>query len=118
MEDSEAKAIRARDTQTAGLVASGEKYLYGRGVPANCERAISYLRKAADLGNAKGSSHLGAMYATGQCLPMDRVRAYKYFAQALHQDSSNMYFQRNLEMLWNEMSSEEKQQALARAPAQ
>ena len=118
VEDSEAKAARVRDSQTAGLVASGEKYLYGRGVPANCERAISYLRKASDMGNAKGSSHLGAMYATGQCLPMDRVRAYKYFAQALHQDSSNMYFQRNLEMLWNEMTSEEKQQALARTPAQ
>ena len=118
LEDSEAKAARARDAQTAGLVASGEKYLYGRGVSPNCERAISYLQKAADLGNAKGSSHLGAMYATGQCLPMDRVRAYKYFAQALHQDSSNVYFQRNLEMLWNEMTADEKQQALARTPAQ
>ena len=116
--DSATRAARAQDAQGAALVATGEKYLYGRGVSQSCDRAISYLRKAADMGNAKGSSHLGAMYATGQCLPMDRVRAYKYFAQALHQDSSNHYFQQNLEMLWNEMSPEEKQQATARTPAQ
>lgn len=118
VDDSEARAVRAQNAQGAALVATGEKYLYGRGVPQNCERAISYLRKASEMGNAKGSSHLGAMYATGQCLPMDRVRAYKYFAQALHQDSSNQYFQQNLEMLWNEMSPDEKQQATARTPAQ
>lgn len=118
VDNSEARAAREQSAQGAALVATGEKYLYGRGVPQNCERAISYLRKASDMGNAKGSSHLGAMYATGQCLPMDRVRAYKYFAVALHQDSSNQYFQHNLEMLWNEMSPDEKQQATARTPAQ
>ena len=118
VDNSEARAAREQNAQGAALVATGEKYLYGRGVPQNCERAISYLRKASDIGNAKGSSHLGAMYATGQCLPMDRVRAYKYFAVALHQDSSNQYFQHNLEMLWNEMSADEKQQATARTAVQ
>lgn len=118
LDDSGATSSRSRDGQSGALVLSGERYLYGRGVPKNCERAIADLRKASDMGNSKASSHLGAMYATGECLPLNRVGAYKYFAQALHQDSSNSYFQRNLEMLWNEMSPEEKQQATARTPAQ
>jgi TPR repeat protein len=118
LDDAVARSNRSSDGQSAALLLSGERYLYGRGVPRNCERAISDLRKASDMGNAKASSHLGAMYATGECLPLNHVGAYKYFAQALHQDSTNSYFQRNLEMLWNEMTPEEKQQATARTSAQ
>ena len=94
------------------LVADGERYLYGRGVPEDCERAQRNLQIAARQSNAKAQTLLGAMYATGHCVGRDLPSAYRWFAKALHGDPSNSRVQRDLEVLWKQMTPEERQLAM------
>ncbi len=93
------------------LVANAEKYLYGRGVPQNCDRALSSLRPAADRSNTRARTLLGTMYATGHCVPKDLPNAYRWFALASRTSPDNMWVQRNLEMIWREMTPQERQLA-------
>jgi TPR repeat protein len=94
------------------LVAEGEKYLYGDGVPQNCARAQRNLTSAARRLNVKAQSLLGTMYATGHCAQRDLPTAYRWFAKALHQDPTNDRIQRDLEALWREMTPDERQIAM------
>lgn len=94
------------------LVADGERYLYGRGVPEDCERAQRNLQIAARQSNAKAQTLLGAMYATGHCVGRDLPSAYRWFAKALHGDPGNSRVQRDLEVLWKQMTPEERQLAM------
>jgi hypothetical protein len=93
------------------LVADGEKYLYGRGARANCDLAQRDLLIAARQSNPKAQTLLGAMYATGHCVNRDLPTAYRWFAQALHGDPGNFRVQRDLEVLWKQMTPEERQLA-------
>jgi hypothetical protein len=90
------------------LVADGERYLYGRGVPEDCNRAQRNLQIAARQANPKAETLLGAMYATGHCMGRDLPTAYRWFAKALHGDPSNSRVQRDLEVLWKQMTPEER----------
>ena len=94
------------------LVADGEKYLYGRGVPEDCARAQRNLQIGARQSNARAQTLLGAMYATGHCVNRDLPTAYRWFAQALHGDPGNSRVQRDLEVLWKQMTPEERQLAM------
>jgi TPR repeat protein len=87
-----------------------EKYLYGQGVRQDCNRALALLRPAADS-NVKARSLLGAMYATGHCVPRDLPRSYHWFALALREEPNNVWVSRNLQSVWNQMSDSEKQLA-------
>ena len=91
------------------LVADGEKYLYGRGAPQDCERAQRNLQIGARQSNARAQTLLGAMYATGHCVNRDLPTAYRWFAKALHGDPGNSRVQRDLEVLWKQMTPEERQ---------
>jgi len=91
------------------LAAEGERYLYGTGVPQNCDRARRDLTTAARASNPKAFTLLGAMYATGHCASRDLPTAYKWFARALHQDPANARVQRDLEVLWKQMTPDERQ---------
>jgi len=93
------------------LVADGERYLYGNGVPENCELAEKNLRVAAGHANARALTLMGAMYATGHCVNRDLPTAYRWFAKALRQDPSNTRVQQDLEILWKQMTPEERQLA-------
>ncbi len=94
------------------LFVEGQKYLYGSGVPENCSLARTKLMAAANQSNSKAQSTVATMYATGHCLPRSLPQAYHWFALALHKERDNMRLQRDLEMLWNQMTPEEKQIAL------
>ncbi len=94
------------------MEAEGEKYLYGNGVPQDCNRAQRSLLAAAGQSDAKAQSVLGTMYATGHCAPRDLPLAYKWFAKALHQDPNNDRLSQDLRVLWNQMSPDERQLAL------
>ena len=94
------------------LVADGEKYLYGRGAPEDCDRAQRNLQIAARNSNAKAQTLLGAMYATGHCVSRDLPTSYRWFAKALHGDPGNSRVQRDLEVLWNQMTPEERRLAM------
>jgi hypothetical protein len=93
------------------LVSDGERYLYGRGVPQDCERAQRNLQIGARQSNAKAQTLLGAMYATGHCVSRDLPTAYRWFAKALRGDPGNSRVQRDLEVLWKQMTPEERQLA-------
>ncbi|HET7206900.1 MAG TPA: zinc-ribbon domain-containing protein [Terriglobales bacterium] len=114
-----AKPARVKPAPVASpddaLVANAEKYLYGRGVPQNCDRALSSLRAAANRENVRARSLMGTMYATGHCVPKDLPNAYRWFAMASRQQADNMWIQRNLEMIWREMTPQERQLAMARS---
>jgi hypothetical protein len=103
---------RAAQTNPGGdLVSTGERYLYGRGVARSCDQAVSYFNAAAAKQNPQAFSHLGALYATGNCVPMDRAAAYAWFRRAYAKEPGNHYFEQNLTMLWREMSPDERQRA-------
>ncbi len=86
----------------------GENYLYGRGVTRNCGQALVYLKAAAQAGNPRARGKLGALYATGECVNQDRPTAYRWFTMAREVDPSNIWLERNREMLWREMSPDER----------
>ena len=97
---------------TEALFIEGQKYLYGSGVLEDCNRARTKLMAAANQSNVKAQSTVATMYATGHCLPRNLPMAYHWFAVALHKDRDNTRLQRDLEMLWNQMTPEEKQMAI------
>lgn len=101
-----------RDTGDDALVARAQSYLYGRGGARSCNMAMSLLKQAAGRGNAKAGSQLGAMYATGNCAPFDRAEAYRWFSKAAEADPRNSYLQRSRDMMWREMSPQERHKVL------
>lgn len=95
----------------ADLEQAGERYLYGNGLPQNCSRANSALSTAATHGNSKAQTVLGTMYATGHCVGRDLPTAYRWFARALHQEPQNARISEDLQVLWRQMTPQEKQLA-------
>ncbi len=89
----------------------GEAYLYGRGVPENCNEAIRNLKEASAKQNAKARSAFGTMYATGHCVPRNLPTSYSWFAQALRADPNNQILEKDLTAVWNQMTPPERQVA-------
>ena len=83
-------------------------YLTGDGVPRSCERAIALLFLAASKPNLRARSHLAAMYATGGCVQRDQVEAYRWLMLALVVKPSDPYALRNRELIWRQMTPEER----------
>jgi hypothetical protein len=96
------------DERGAHLLLTGENYLYGRGVSKSCDQAVVYLKAAASARNPKAMGHLGAMYATGNCVSMDRAAAYHWFAQARQADPKNPWYDQNMGMLIRDMTPDER----------
>jgi TPR repeat protein len=94
------------------LVVEGEKYLYGNGVPANCELAQRKLLLAAQHSSPQAQTTLGTMYATGHCVARDLPTAYRWFARALHKQPGNARVEQDLNVLWKQMTPDERQLAL------
>lgn len=95
-------------SESAHLLADGEKYLYGRGVPSNCRRAIQNFQSAAGLDSAKAMSRLGSLYASGRCVEFDRVKAYQWFAKAKNADPNDTWVEASMDMLWRSMNRKER----------
>ena len=100
----------AADTGDAAF-RRGEAYLYGRGVPENCDEAVKYLKTASAKSNAKARSAFGTMYATGHCVPRDLPTSYLWFALALRVDPNNQILEKDLSAVWNQMTPPERQLA-------
>jgi hypothetical protein len=93
-----------------------EALLYGRGVSANCDEAVKYLKDASAKQNAKARSMFGTMYATGHCVPRDLPTSYSWFALALHVDPNNQVLEKDLTAVWNQMTPPERQIATKMKP--
>ncbi len=103
-------APAAADTG-GGAFRKGEAYLYGRGVPENCDEAVKYLKVASAQSNAKARSAFGTMYATGHCVQRDLPTSYVWFAMALQVDPNNQILEKDLTAIWNQMTPPERQMA-------
>jgi len=101
-------APAAADTGDAAF-RKGEAYLYGRGVPKNCDEAVKNLKTASAKSNAKARSAFGTMYATGHCVPRDLPTSYLWFAMALRVDPNNQILEKDLSAVWNQMTPPERQ---------
>jgi len=105
-----ALTVTASDTGDAAF-RKGEAYLYGRGVPENCDQAVKYLKAASAKLHARARSTFGTMYATGHCVPRDLPTSYLWFAQALQVDPNNQILEKDLSAIWNQMTPPERQLA-------
>lgn len=112
--DPKADAEDTEDAPPEGaqLVAAGEKYLYGRGVPSNCRQAVKNFEDAAELDNPKAMARLGSMYASGRCVEFNRVKAYQWFAKAKNADPNETWAEASMDMLWRNMSRKERNAVL------
>ena len=123
--DELAKAASASDSAAASAwlwkaVAKGNPdapiklanmYIKGDGVAQSCDQALVLLRSAAAKENAVARSRLGTLYATGTCVPRNRVRAYQYMSQALEANPNALWPRQFREQLWALMTPDERQRA-------
>jgi TPR repeat protein len=63
----------------------GLMYANGQGVPQDYKAAMSWYRKAAELGNAYARFNLGLMYYEGQGVPQDFAAAASWYRKAAEQ---------------------------------
>lgn len=54
----------------------------GDGIPKNLETAKEYVLKAVDKGQEKALNIYGCMLKSGECFPIDKREAFKYFKMA------------------------------------
>ena len=77
-------AAKAEKTKSApDLLLVGKRYLKGIGVHRNARKAAAWVRKAADLGHGPAQHMLGALYAAGHGVKLDRIEAYKWYTLAI-----------------------------------
>jgi len=93
-------------------ITEAQKYIYGKGVPQDCDRGLRLLKPAADHANPKAMIEMGALYSAGLCTPRDLPTAYRWFALALRKDPDNQSVQTDLQKLWGEMTQPERQLAI------
>ena len=86
-------------------------YIKGDGVSQSCDQAMVLLRSAAAKENAPARSRLGALYATGTCVPRDRVRAYEYMSQAVEANPNAAWARDFRKQLWEHMTPQEREEA-------
>ena len=68
-------------------------YLDGRGsVPSNSQKAVKYLKLAADKGDADCQYNLGVVYVEGTRTAKNDALGFKYFTAAAKQEQPNAQF--------------------------
>jgi len=108
----EKPAAAIKPPKPLDTVAEAQRYLYGKGVPQNCDRGLRLLKPAANESNPKAMIEMGALYSAGLCTPRDLPTAYRWFAMALRKDPDNQSVQTDLQKLWGEMTQPERQLAI------
>ena len=103
-------AAKPSPARAIDRVQEAERYIYGRGVPQDCDHGVRLLK--ADQGDAKAMISLGGLYTTGTCTPRDLPTAYRWFAMALHKQPDNQALQNDLQKLWSQMTQPERQLAI------
>lgn len=107
----ERPAAEAASRRNDALLQLAQKYIRGEGVRRDCATGLAYLREAARHPSSEAATQMGALYATGTCVPLDRVAAYRWFTSALQLDPSNPWLSKERDELYGHMSSSERRQA-------
>lgn len=76
----------------------GIRYLLGRGVEQNNEKAFYYFTKAANQGDALAQNELAYMYAAGKGAQRDNEKALKWYQQAAKQGLASAQY--NLALMY------------------
>jgi hypothetical protein len=84
------------------------QYLKADGVPRGCDKAMLLLTTAAAKGNVRARNRLASMYAVGTCVKRNRVQAYRWLSSALAVDPTNDWAQQNRDLIWRQMTPEER----------
>lgn len=103
-------AVPTEQKPSAALVRA-QQFLLGKGVQQNCEQGLVYLRAAAQKNEPAAAVQMGALYASGHCVHQDRVMAYRWFNSAHELQPANQWIQRNMDLLWGQMSEQERRLA-------
>ena len=64
------------------MLSIGNRYLRGIGVKRDPSKAVGWLKRSAELGNAKAQYALGILYNKGLGIPQNLIKAYKWFSLA------------------------------------
>lgn len=103
-----AEAVAPKDDP---LLKLAQKYIHGQGVRADCATGMAYLREAMKRPSYAAASQMGALYATGTCVPLDRVAAYRWFTSAMQMAPKDPWLGQERDKLYGQMSSAERRQA-------
>jgi hypothetical protein len=85
-----------------------DMYIKGDAVPRSCEQALVLLKTAALSDNALACNRLAAMYTIGICVTRNHVKAYRWLSSALAADPSSQWAQQNRDLIWQQMTPEER----------
>lgn len=85
-----------------------DMYIKGAGVPRNCEQALVLLKTAATKENPRASNRLASLYTSGTCVQRNRVQAYRWLSATLVADPNSHWAQQTRELLWRQMTPEER----------
>jgi hypothetical protein len=100
---------RSRAKPSVALIRA-QRYLQGRGVHQNCEQGMMYLKAATQQNDPSAAVQMAALYASGHCVPQDRVKAYQWFASAFNQEPGNQWIAKNMNQLWGQMTPQQRRQ--------
>ena len=93
-------------------------YRTGRGLRANLNKAVHFMRLAAERGHAEAQSSYAEMFAEGQGLDRDDVQAYKWLTLAAERASDKRIrdaANRARKQIAARLSAEQRQDAERRA---
>jgi uncharacterized protein len=76
------QSVALRDNSPKNM---GVRYLLGRGVQQDDQKAFYYFSKAANQGDALAQNELAYLYASGKGTPPNNVLALKWYQQAADQ---------------------------------
>ena len=70
----------------------GFKHYHGVGVPVDHIKGVKWLRLAAEQGDARAQTYLGALWVSGRGVPKDYSQAEKWFRRAAEQGDAVAQF--------------------------
>src|SRR5262249_4095123 len=97
------------EAKPSAALLKAQQYL--RGTSPNCEQGLVYLRAAAQKNEPAAAVQMSTLYSVGQCVQQDRVMAYRWLNSAHELAPGNASIQTRMDMLWGQMTSQERRQA-------
>lgn len=94
-----------------GATSMGVRYLMGRGVPQNNEKAFGYFNKAAKNDDPFAQNELAYMYAAGKGTTRDNEKAFYWYQKAADHGLASAQY--NLGLLYQKGIGTPKNPALA-----
>src|SRR5271165_945761 len=85
-----------------------DMYIKGDAVPRSCVQALVLLRTAALDDNVQACNRLASMYTVGLCVSRNHVKAYRWLSAAVAADPGSQWAQQNRDLLWQQMTPEER----------